>query len=253
MTRGRTGSTAVIDELKKSRSLCALQELFLIFDFDNIPDISEIQEVYDMLMPFVLWRRRVWLWKWMPRYLYSDEKLSGRYLSEAEALAVRHGASSFGFKVLSHNFEEWPFLSVLLRQRGYRVIYLTRNIARQVLSGMVANRSGLWNTKEDRENLTSYSIDLDEFAGLIQWEKQCVETDLAKLKVEGFDFIVVSYEEFYRNRQSFYEKIFQFLGLPTELPQKSDYSVIIKDLRHTISNYEAVVERAAAIGMPLDE
>ena len=80
-----------------------------------------------------------------------------------------------------------------------------------------------------------------------------METDLAKLKAEEFDFVVVSYEEFYGNRQSFYEKIFQFLGLPTELPQKSDYSVIIKDLRHTISNYNAVVERAAAIGMPLDE
>ena len=54
MTRGRTVSTAVIHELNKSPSLCAIQELFLICDFDNISDISEIAKMYDMLMPFVL-------------------------------------------------------------------------------------------------------------------------------------------------------------------------------------------------------
>jgi hypothetical protein len=40
--------------------------------------------------------------------------------------------------------------------------------------------------------------------------------------------------------------------LPTGLPPTSDYSIIIKDLRYTIDNYKAVVERAIAMGVMLD-
>lgn len=69
MTRGRTGSTAVIDELNKSQGLCAARELFLIYDFDNIPDVSEITKVYNFLLPFGLWKRDDWLWKWIPHFL----------------------------------------------------------------------------------------------------------------------------------------------------------------------------------------
>lgn len=47
----------VIDELNKSRGLCVMQELCLIYDFDNIPDISEIAKVYNILLPIVLWRK----------------------------------------------------------------------------------------------------------------------------------------------------------------------------------------------------
>ena len=252
MTRGRTGSTAVIDELNKSRGLCAVQELFLIFDFDNIPDVSEIAKVYDVLLPFVLWKRQDWLWKWMPNFLSDDQQWSGRYLAKAESLARNQGRASFGFKVLSHNFEEWPFLSAALKQRSYRAIYLTLNIARQVLSGMVANRSGIWNTKEGIKNLPCYTIDLDEFQRNVEWEIDAVNMDCARLTTEGFSFIVVTYEEFCADRQSFYDKIFQFLGLPVELPPRSDYSIVIKDLRNTIANYDDVVGRAAAMGMTLD-
>lgn len=49
MTRGRTGSTAVADELNKSRGLCVMQELFLMHDFKNVPVLLKI---YDLLLPF---------------------------------------------------------------------------------------------------------------------------------------------------------------------------------------------------------
>jgi hypothetical protein len=252
MTRGRTGSTAVIDELNKSRGLCAVQELFLIYDFDHIPDVSEITKVYNVILPFVLWKRQDWSRKWMPHFFYRNKQWSDRYLAKTEALAKKRGTSGFGFKVLSHNFDEWPFLSTLLKRRGYRAIYLTRNIARQVLSGMVANQSGIWNTREGIKNLSSYSINLDEFQRNVEWELGAVDRDCARLTAEGFRFIVVAYEEFCTDRQAFYDKIFRFLELPVILPTRSEYSILIKDLRATIANYDAVVERAIAIGMPLD-
>lgn len=251
MTRGRTGSTAVMNELNKSSNICAAQELFLIYDFDHIPDVSEIRKVYDFVLPYVLWKKAR-PWKWIHNIIYNNQQWLDRYLEEAESLAQKQGAASFGFKVLSHNFDEWPLLSILLKERNYRTIYLTRNIGRQVLSGMVANLSGIWNTRENLKNSSSYHIDLDEFQRNVEWEVKAVERDCARLHEEGFHFIVVSYEEFYEQRKAFYEKIFDFLELPLILPPKSDYSVIIQNLRYTITNYDSVLERAAAIGTPLD-
>lgn len=247
VTRGRTGSTAVIDELNKSLGLRATQELFLKYDFDKLPDFDKL---YDLVLPYDLWK----LQKNASPYIENDNDnvWANLYLEETEALARNQMTAGFGFKVLSHHFDESPFLSELLRKRGYQAIYLTRNMTRQVLSGMVSNQSGVWNTREKNKDLRSYHIDLDEFQWKIDMETESVKKDYVRLAAEGFSFIVVTYEEFCADRQSFYAKIFQFLGLPTELPPKSDYSVIIKDLSRTIANYDAVVERAAAIGMPLD-
>jgi hypothetical protein len=70
----------------------------------------------------------------------------------------------FGFKVLSHQFDEKPFIGDLLKRRGYhRVIYLTRSVARQVLSGMVAAKREVYNTQEKFEDVRRYQIDLDKF------------------------------------------------------------------------------------------
>jgi hypothetical protein len=251
MTRGRTGSTAVIDELNKKHDLRATHELFLKYDFNKLsPDY--FKNLYDMLLPFVLWKQKDWSRKWLPHFLYNNQQWSGRYLAKAESLARREEAKSFGFKVLSHNFEEWSFLSAVLKQRDYQTIYLTRNIARQVLSGMAASQRGFYNTRESFDDVRRYQIDLDKFQWLVEWEKQAIEKDCAQLTAQGFRFIVVTYEEFCADRQSFYNKIFHFLDLSTELPPRSDWTVLIKDLKYTIANYDEVVERAAAIGMPLD-
>jgi len=277
-TRGRTGSTAVLDELNKSNAICATQELFIAEHFSKTPNklFSKLFEFvlpvifwklkyhiiekpnqkkrahYDLILPFIYWKREHQFWKWVPLILNMDKVGADQYLREAESLVEHEGAAGFGFKVLSHQFDEKPFLNDLLKRRGYRAIYLTRNITRQVLSGMVAVQRGLYNTQDKFEDECRYKIDLDEFQLKIRWEMQSVKNDIALLKAEGFDFIVVSYEEFTTNRQAFYEKIFSFLGLPTELPPNSDWSIVIKDLRYTIDNYDAVVERAAAIGVALD-
>ena len=87
---------------------------------------------------------------------------------------------------------------------------------------------------------------------MVQWERQAVENNCARLTAEGFGFIVVIYEDFSADRQSFHENIFQFLGLPAELLPTSGFFIIIKDLRYTIDNYDAVVERAATMGIILE-
>ena len=105
-----------------------------------------------------------------------------------ESLAATQGSSVFGFEALSIYFQEWPFLKILLKQRDYDVIYLTRHISRQVISGFVANQSGIWNTKGSVEHLPKYSMNFDEFQRHVEWKKIEVEKDCAKLAAEGFDF-----------------------------------------------------------------
>lgn len=278
ITRGRTGSTAVLDELNKSFNICATQELFIAVHFSKTSNtlLSKVYDLilpvlfwrlkyqiiespnkkkrahYDLVLPFVYWKREHWFWKWIPLVLNMDKVAANQYLHEAESLAENEGVVGFGFKVLSHQFDERPFLTGLLKRRDYHAIYLTRNITRQVLSGMVAEQRGFYNTQEEFEDERRYQIDLEEFQLKVKWETQSVKKDLALLESKGFDFIVISYEEFMANRHDFYGEIFSFLGLPTETPPRSNWSIVIKDLRHTIANYDDVVERATEIGIPLD-
>lgn len=245
MTRGRTGSTAIMEELDMRYSFRAMPELFMIYHY------GDVSEIYSISTPFVLWKQQLRLRKRIPLFFYSDAQWANLYLAELEIFVKQHGITSFGFKVLSPNFSEWKFLGKLLRRRGYQAIYLTRNVARRVLSGMVASQSGVWNIKGEVE-VPSCTINLDEFQRLIRLEKWEEARDIARLTAMGFNFIVVSYEEFYNNREAFHDKISLFLDIPKELPPRSEYSIVIKDLKETIVNYEAVVERAAKLGFSLD-
>ncbi len=248
LTRGRTGSTAVIDELHRVKAIRAAQELFLI----GATYTPEVERTYTFVPPFDVWKLQKASWKWLPSPLRKEDKLAGRYLGEAEGLAERQDASAFGFKVLSSNLTERPYLRRMLKERGYSAVYLTRNLARQVISGMVASQSGIFNTTNASVSLRKYCIDVDKFQELVDWERLEIQKDLDRLTARKIPFTVVTYEDFCRNRRAFYERIFKFLGLPVELPAPTDYTVLIKDLSQTIENYQAIAERAAAMGLALD-
>jgi LPS sulfotransferase NodH len=257
MTRGRTGSTAVVDALNKSRMLCVMQELFTeqFADFnvnDNSPG-SEFYELiksyYALLMPYNIWIKNDWLRRILSFYRASDELMPDRYLAKAEKIGRRTGAEGFGFKVLSNQFEERPYLSNLLKHRGYRAIYLTRNPVRQVLSGMIANQRGAFNSREPINDVKRYDIDLDKFEQLVSWEKQCINKDRAWLDKEGIDFTVVTYEDFCIDRQAFFGAIFKFLDLEySSVPLSTDFQIMIKDLKYTINNYNDVVKCVSNMG-----
>lgn len=243
VTRGRTGSTAVLDELNKSRDICVTQELFLLWNF------TENMDYYKLLPPFDLWKQQGGWWKRRIPIYFSDPRQAQRYLARAETLAQRQGAQGFGWKLLSHQFDERPFLSELLKQQGYRAIYLKRNSVRQVLSGMVANQRGVYNSLEKVVDERRYHIDIDKFKWLVQWERECVKNDCAQLAPRGFDFIEVSYEDFCADRQAFYSHIFTFLNLPLESPlPPSDFVKMIEDPKLVIENYDEVVAAAAEFG-----
>lgn len=240
----------MIDELSMSGVICAMQELFLVYAFDvNTP---EFKRSYDLLLPFDLWKPRSWWLRWAPTSISSDAAMARRYLKIAERLARRRSAAGFCFKVLSHHFEQRPYLKHLLRQRGYRVVFLTRNPARQVLSGMVAAQRGVYNALEPVGTPQPHHIDVERFAELVLWERQAAEQDRARLLEWGFAFVAVSYEGFIKDRQSFYSSIGDFLEVPIGTPPSSDFSIMIPDMRDAIENYDAVADRTAAMGLALE-
>lgn len=247
ITRGRTGSTAVLDELGKSSPLITTQELFLRQQFT----MTGWNEHYRLLPPFDVWRRQDGWWKRWFLYHGSDQRQAHDYLVHAEVLAQRKEVKGFGWKVLSHQLEERPFLSELLKRHGYCAIYLRRNIVGQVLSGMVANQRGIYNSLEKVVDERRYHIDIGQFQWLVRWERECVKNDCVRLATQGFDYIEVSYEDFCGDRQAFYRNIFNFLNLPLEVPPPSDFVKVIDDPKSVIENCDEVFDAALALGEAL--
>lgn len=246
VTRGRSGSTAVMNELGKIKALCVTQECFLLHPFTD-----KREEFLPLELPFDLWKRQGRWWQRMLPVCCRDSRQAHNYLMHMEKLARCQGAKVFGWKVLSHQFDERPYLARLLKKHDYRVMYLRRNIARQVLSGMVANQRGIYSSFESIVDEHRYRINLEEFQWHVKLEQECIKSDRARLSAEGFDFIEMSYEDFCDNREALYGKIFNLLNLPLELPPPSDYKKVIKDTRRVIENYDEVADVAAALGEKL--
>jgi hypothetical protein len=121
MTRGRTGSTSVLDESNKITSVCRTQELFIVTHFSNtsnkifaklfdlvLPSIFLKQKhqftnnpnknsgvYYDLILPIPCWKQEHWFWKWIPLILNMDKIGADHYLREAESLAERNGSFWF--------------------------------------------------------------------------------------------------------------------------------------------------------------
>ena len=248
LTRGRTGSTAIMDELHKCDNISATQELFLQWAFSSKSD--DTKEMFDIIWPFVLWKEECQPKNLVTRVFHSDRHLANLYLAQAESRSRTNGSLGFGFKVLRNNLDEWPFLLRLLKRRDYQVIYLSRNTSDQVLSGMIANKSGIWNTKKNGFKLGQYQIDPKEFQKNVIWEHNQVQLDLSLLASLDLTYFQVTYEEFCNNREMFFEKIFSYLEIPTQLPPTSDYKVILKNASDIIQNYNELTQIAEELGIP---
>lgn len=249
LTRGRTGSTAVMDSLNKSKNIVAAQELFIKYAVKN-----KKKNAHDQILPrFDLWMdSRKWYQK-LTEIFAGEPLVLKRYLALAESKALETNSKAFGFKVISHHFEERPKLKELLLEREYKAVYLTRNIPRQVISGMVAKRRGKYNAhgRENYQDEASYIIDIEEFKSLVEWETQAVANDITMLESSEFDFLQVRYEDFVENSDAFFSEIFRFLDIPEEKLPESSFSIMIKDLNEVLINYEEVKNTTEKLGLEL--
>jgi len=236
MTRGRTGSTAIVQELGAVDGARSEQEIF-----SAEPG------------PHGFPALKVWL-EGQREHEDADDlaKLTERYLREMESDALARGCAALFWKALSHHVTERPYLAELLLRQGYKALYLTRGQVRQVLSGMVATQRNRFNTREKFQDDRSYRIDVAELRRQVALERQCVRMDLGLLYRQGFEVLEIRYEDYLADRAAFFGRIFDVLGLPYALPVASDFVVMIEDLRATIENYDEVRVAAVELGEPLE-
>ncbi len=239
-TYGRTGSTAILDELNNINSIVAVQELFIKMDFD--PKKRHDQKEWPIVPPYNYWKLcddTLYLQRGQQQ---SNKELISLYLDEAERLVFQQNALSFGFKILSHHFIQNEGLLENLIKRRYKAVYLKRNMPRMVISGLIARQRGAYNVKGKFHDDKRYEIDLEEFKKLIKWGNHAVKNDLSLLKENGFEYVIVSYEEYIKNRDHFFKLLLDFLNVRHEIPTPSSYSIMIKDLKHTVANYEEILD-----------
>ena len=95
---------------------------------------------------------------------------------------------------------------------------------------MIANISGVWNTKENEFSIGKYTIDIDEF-------KERSNGKLARSNLIYHYYLRLGFlvyrsrmRSFVMDRRSFFEEIFSYLDIPYQTPPSSDYQIILKDL-----------------------
>ncbi|MAZ69715.1 MULTISPECIES: sulfotransferase [Porticoccus] len=247
MTRGRTGSTAIVDVLNKSNNVCAAQELFLKFEFEK-KDYKKY-----LIPPYELWKNTGNVYSVLLRKISNEAVNIEKYLNHAEKIMAENSVNAFCFKLLSHNFDEIPALKKQLLKSSFKTVYLTRNVPRQVISGMVAKLRGIYNMheREGYSDNASYVIDVDEFKSLVKWETKAVANDIAMLESSGFEFIQVRYEDFVHNPDAFFANIFSFINIPQEILPDSSFSIMIKDLSKVVKNYDEVYSCVDKLGLEL--
>jgi len=222
MTRGRTGSSAITQELGQAPGCYSEQEVF---------SLEPGLEFYDF-PPFEAWRAE--------RPAADEAAQAEAYLDALEGYARGKGCRALFWKLLSSHLDQKPYLGEILRRRDYRVIYLTRALGRQVVSGMVAVQRGVYNTYNDLRDTRRYRIDIVSLRDVLTRERYGVSRDEGLRYKYRFRSLEVRYEDYLENREAFFARIYADLGLPVALPSPSRYVVMIPDLTATVENLDEV-------------
>ncbi len=264
-TQGRTGSTAIVDELNKHPQITCYQELFI--KRVNAPKLMEAYKQYGMnflnyvdnpyrVLPIEFYYRQFRFVKahsfglfYRNGKVYTQKRLVSSYLEYIESIHAE--VKAMGFKVLVGHGNRWPELYQSMLSRDYSVIYLERrNVVKKTLSGMVAEARGIFNRKNFTPPDERYHINVQEFIRRISIDSAAVIREKEMLRKKGFRVSEVVYEDFLVDRNAFFKSIFDFLGVDHFIPEKSDYTVMInKCASELVSNYGELKGALAKIGM----
>ena len=266
LTRGRTGSTAIIDEIDRHHNIFCCQELFI--NLRAAPDLYSLYKkhgvsfeeygFHDKWFPiFALWSKQFkksGLLSKLPflKKVYNPTivRSVNRYLDEIENYGVSLGYGVVGFKLLEHQVAEIPGFMALLKRRGYKVIYLERkNVVRQVLSGVIANKRKKFNVKNYVSDGQLYELDLNNFKKLMKGELREIQSQKRLIGRHGFDSLSINYEDFLNKRPAFFKRLFEFLGVENVLPEQSDFSIMIPSVKDVVKNYDEFYACLEDMGM----
>ena len=224
LTRGRTGSTPLIDDIDRHPEIACHQELFR-------PEIKT--EPPDMVPSYEAVRKN-------GRTLTAED-----YLREVAAATP---GKKVGFKTLIFHFEERQEIGLesFMFGSSMPIIFLTRDPVRAALSAAIARERQVFNVHADqkpREN-QGKRVTLDptyvsnEARYYAHWSDHW-QTKLRDLKAPH---IVVTYEQYVSDRLAVVNSIFRFLNVQEmpSLPPNSYSKVTSDDVWKDVVNHAEI-------------
>lgn len=240
---GRSGSTAIADELSATESIVCYQEPIV-----NIDQFS--QERKDRLVSAYKQKGIAYSNQQQGTQIHRFGTVRevipsitpAAYLDLLEGFEGHQDKVAIGVKQVQGQLEPYPEFWVEFRERGYIALCLIRkNIALAALSAAIAAQRGLYNTtKHDhREDLCTVSIDqLDSFIDTFSGARARLETIVKDADMVPHE---IYYEDFLENREKFHRHVFDILGVPFEMPRKSEFKKLVPpDLSELVENFTDV-------------
>lgn len=235
LTRGRTGSTAIVDELNTMGSIWASQELFTSH---RGPDA----DVFKDFPAFDYWRSEHIL-----RSLIPEKYAAQIYLREYHRKASRSRRVPM-FKVLSAHLGKRPYLVGLLRENRYRIFYLARSPLQQAISGIVAKSRGVYNSRVPIAGGAKCVVNPEELLWHVNFEKTTAVEEYKKLK-DQFVVHPIFYEDYIDNRHAFFASMCDRLGVPVAAPRKTQFRKMIESYDDVIENWSEIVSIVESAGL----
>ena len=241
---GRSGSTAIADELSSTKSIACYQEP--IVDFEKLkPEVKErLLKLYqEQGIAFSNAQQGARLHGFGtlkhldPSISYED------YLERIESYEGHAQKKAFGIKQVHNQLQSFPGFWDEFTKRGYSCLFLTRrNIVRGGLSATVAAVRGLYNTKDnERTKEGSVLVPLDLLDQNIRLFQSAIDEPMEFLVSKGLSPHQIFYEDFLADRLAFHRFIFEVLEIDFEQPDPSGFQKLVpQQLEDFVENYPEV-------------
>lgn len=179
-----------------------------------------------------------------------DELLYNRRLRPRQyvrASCMRAKLPAFGFHVKCYQLtrdqrirDPQAFLDELVAE-GWKVLHLYRsNHFRHAISGLIARQRGIWHS-HGQAKLRAVRLDPREVQESIA--ERVHFRELERKMIERYEYLEIEYErdlEAAENQQQTIDRIFDFLGLPSEAITARLKRTTSTDLSQTIENFDEI-------------
>ncbi len=239
-TTGRTGSTAICDELNNHPSIVCHQELFSTGYPDkevqlyNLSFKDLVSEFSPEAVPFRFYKNQ-----------FDEATCLDEYITYLDQYARNKGAKCSGFKLLYNHATAWEDLDILskCKRYDYSVLHCIRvDLAKLILSGIIADAKGVYNSKERVDFDEKILIDIERVKYLVKSRASTYERFENILKEHKFRYKNIKYEDYISERSSFYYNISNFLGIEHITPSLTDWKKMTPDsLEEIIENYHDLI------------
>lgn len=243
-TTGRTGSTAICDELNSRDDMVCWQEIFNTIskhrlEQGNVSLPDEEKHFNDFGVPCQVYQGI------NPGSTVAD------FLTYTENRSASMG-SAMGFKLLYHEPNSWGGEGLLrqLKGRGYRCLHLVRqDHAGRTFSSLIANARGHYNTKNTLD-WSGEKILIDPMQFTVRLKNGIVQIENARKTLRDVELptLEIYYEDFVADPNGFHGMISGDLNLATQARTASEYKKVTpSDLGELIENYDAIQSCATQV------